>query len=436
MQQQQWDEALAIVRSKVKAVEYRNWIRPLKLVERGEGTVRVLVKDGEFQSWFAQHYQALLEQALEKVLLEPVELAYKVQDPELFDHSASSKEPATSVTISPKYRFENFVVGPSNHMAYAAGMAVGNRPGKSYNPLFLYGGTGLGKTHIMHAIGNRAMESRPGVRVLYITSETYVNDLMVSIRQNRMEQFRGKYRDYCDVLLVDDIQFLAGKERTQMEFFHTFNALHAAGKQIVFTSDRFPQELSDIEERLRSRFEWGLIADIKQPELETRVAILKHKAESQFGLNLPDDVALYIAREISDNVRELESCLTRLDLELSTSTQELSIKMAGNCLKSYLKHRTRQVSAETVQKAVASRYGVTAQELISKSRKKTLADPRHVAMYLVRRLSSLSFPEIGEKFGNRDHTSVMAACRKIERTIRLDSSLQQTVEDLEQRLKR
>jgi len=431
-----WDDALKIVRKNMKAVEFRSWIQPVRPLELQEDTLRVMVKDAEFQLWFVQKYENLLEQALEKVLERPVKLSYRIQEPELFDEAEPTPSNVPSPTISAQYRFENFVVGPSNNMAYAAGLAVGGRPGKSYNPLFIYGGTGLGKTHLLHAIGNKAREARPGTRVLYITSETYVNDLMVSIRKQRMEQFRCKYRDFCDVLLVDDVQFLAGKDRTQMEFFHTFNALHAAGKQIVFTSDRFPHELSDVEERLRSRFEWGLIADIKQPELETRIAILQHKAEHLFKLHLPDDVALFIAREISDNVRELESCLTRLDLEIRTSGTEVSIKMASNCLKSYLKHRARNNTVEGIQKAVATRFGVSVDELTSKSRKKTLADPRHVAMFLSRKLAQASFPEIGDKFGGRDHTSVMAACRKIENAIRLDNSLQQTVNDLEGRLKR
>ena len=434
--EQVWRQAQEEMRKRVSGIEYRKWVAIISPIEWHNGTVRILVQDGEFQSWFAQKYEELLEQVLESILEKPISVEYKLKNPELFESKDLVRKEVSESNLVPHYTFENFVVGPSNHMARAAGVAVANSPGRSYNPLFVYGGTGLGKTHLLHAIGNQAARNHPRLRVLYITSETYVNDLMSGIRQNRMDHFRSKYRDFCDLLLVDDIQFLANKERTQLEFFHTFNALHAAGKQVVFTSDRDPHELSDIEDRLKSRFEWGLIADIKQPELETRVAILRHKAESRYGMEVPNDVAMYLAEKIKDNIRELESCLNRLHLELQGPHFEMTLEGVTESFDSYFKRQTRRVTVEQVQKSVAHRFSVTVPELLSPSRKKNIALPRHIAMYLARKLTLVSFPEIGERFGGRDHSSVMAACKKIEKNMKVDHKLHQAVTELQQRIKR
>ncbi len=434
--QEQWQEVLENVRKKVRAFEFRNWFKVLKPIQWQQGTVTLQVKDADFQQWFVERYEKVLLGALEEVLERPMTVDYKVLERELFDVSAPVPRPESAAPpLAPDYLFEHFVVGPCNHMAYAAGKAVAERSGKAYNPLFIYGGTGLGKTHLLHAIGHYAHARNPRLRVLYITAETYFHDMTTSIRKENMEQFRVKYRDACDVLLVDDVQFLAGKPRTQEEFFHTFNALHAAGKQIAFTSDRFPQELPEVEERLRSRFEWGLIAEIAPPELETRIAILKAKAE-RMGMGLDDEVAMLIARQVRDNIRELESCLKTLHLVASTTGGPVTAALAQEHLKGYFRSRIRRVSVEQVLRMVAQRYGVTEGELKSRSRKKNFALPRHVAMYLARRLTVHSFPELGEKFGGRDHTSVLAATRKIDKQRRIDAGLQQLLDEFEQRLRR
>jgi len=431
--QQSWQQVMSHLQGKTRRVDFRNWFQPLVPTRLSQGTLTLQVKDREFQTWFVEHHEPLLVEALEQVLGKPTSVDYKILNPELFDHSRPSKPPVNP--FSTQYTFDNFVVGPSNHMAYAAGRAAGEKPGGAYNPLFIYGGTGLGKTHLLNAMGQLACRHHPHLRVLYITAETYFNDLMVAIRVKNMEHFRVKYRDACDMLLVDDVQFFAGKPRTQEEFFHTFNALHAAGKQIAFTSDRFPQEIPEIEDRLKSRFEWGLIADINTPELETRVAILKAKAE-MMELDLSDELALLLAQKIRDNIRELESCLKTLHLASETSGEPLSPKMAQERLKAYFRNQARRVTIEQIQKTVAGKFGVTEAELRSKSRKKNITFPRHVAMYLCRELTYASFPEIGDKFGGRDHTSVMSAHRNMKKRVHIEPAFNQLVEDLQQKLRR
>lgn len=434
--QERWQEVMGIAQGEVRAFEFRNWFTPLKPVHWQSGTVTLQVRDTEFQEWFVERFEPVLLRSLEEVMEKPMTVEYRVVDRDLFETVSASPPPAPAATdLTRDYIFENFVVGPSNHMAFAAGKAVAERSGKAYNPLFIYGGTGLGKTHLLHSIGHYSHQRDSRLRVLYITAETYFHDMTTSIRSKSMEQFRVKYRDACDVLLVDDIQFLAGKPRTQEEFFHTFNALHAAGKQIAFTSDRFPQELPELENRLRSRFEWGLIAEIAAPQLETRVAILKAKSE-RMGIELDDDVALLIAKQVRDNIRELESCLKTLHLVAATTGDPVNAAMAQDKLRSYFRSRVRRVTVDQILRQVGQGYGVTEVEIRSRSRKKNIAQPRHVAMYLARRLTVHSFPELGERFGGRDHSSVMAATRKIDKQRRIDASLQQTLDDLEQKLRR
>lgn len=431
----QYQEALKLVKKQVRAVEYRNWIKPVQAMHWDNGTITLLVKDGEFQKWFVEHYEGVLTRALEEVARKPVQVEYKVKQPELFDVQ-SARASARQPEFVSDYAFDNFVVGPCNHMAYAAARAVSNRPGRAYNPLFIYGGSGLGKTHLLYAIGATAQKLNPRLRIVYITLDAFLHDFYSAIRMKRMDQFRVKYRDSCDVLLVDDIQFLSGKgESTQTEFFHIFNALHSARKQIIFTSDRFPRDIPDIEERLLSRFEWGLIADVKPPQVETRLAILKRKAE-EASVQLPEEVAQFIASEVSDNIRELESCLNRLHLEAQTRNVDVTLKLAKDSLKAYFRQRARRITPEAVRKAVAHRYHVGIEELMSKSRKKTVATPRHVAMYLTRKLTHLSYPEIGACYGGRDHSSVISGIRKIERSLMADNVMLQSIQDIEYGLKR
>ncbi len=434
--QERWQEVLGYAQGEVRAFEFRNWFKPLKPVHWHNGTVTVQVKDAAFQEWFVERYEPVLLRSLEEVMEKPMTVEYKVVDRPLFEAQVVPAAPAPAASaLGVDYIFDNFIVGPSNHMAFAAGKAVAERSGRAYNPLFIFGGTGLGKTHLLHAIGHYAHQRDPRLRVLYITAETYFHDMTTSIRTQNMEQFRVKYRDACDVLLVDDVQFLAGKPRTQEEFFHTFNALHAAGKQIAFSSDRFPQELPGLEDRLRSRFEWGLIAEIAAPELETRVAILRAKAE-RMVMALDDDVALLIAKQVRDNIRELESCLKTLHLVTATTGEQVTPALAQERLKSYFRSRIRRVNVDQIIRQVGHRYGVSEEEIKSRSRKKTIAAPRHVAMYLARRLTVHSFPELGERFGGRDHSSVMSATRKIDKQRRIDATLQQTIDEFEHKLRR
>lgn len=434
METQAWQEALASIKKRLKPAEYRNWFGVLKLVEAGSGVARVQVKDGRFQEYFAQKYQNLLEEELERHYQQPMSVEYRMADPELFDYSKTAPAPAPQAV--PAYTFDDFIQGPSNLMACAAGKAAGEKPGRAYNPLFIYGGVGLGKTHLMCAIGNLAAQIHPGLRVLYTTCETYLNDFMAAVRTERWDQFRSKYRDQVDVLLIDDIQFLSGKERTQIEFFHLFNALHAAKKQIVFTSDRPPHEIPHLEERLKSRFEWGLIADIKPPELETRIAIVQKKSEKLFGAPLAHEVAQAIAEEVVDNVRELESCLSRLQLEIQINETQVTVKAVQECIRSYHKKQFKKISIEAIQKAVATKYSVPVEELTSASRRRELSQPRHIAMYLARKLTGSSLPEIGRKFGGRDHSSVLAGCRNVEKALKLDNRVVQVVDELEARFRR
>jgi len=436
--QEMWQQALDNVRKNVRALDFRAWFKPLRPIrwEHGKSKLTIQVKDAQFQAWFVEHFQKTLEKALEAVTGGPVTIEYSLLDAELFDPPAKEEEKKASPSpFLETYTFDNFVVGPGNHMAFAASKAVAKRPGKAYNPLFIYGGTGLGKTHLLHAIGQAARGRNPKVRVLYISSETYMNDLITSIRLKTREQFRVKYRDMCDILLVDDIQFLSGKPGTQEEFFHTFNALHAAGKQIVFTSDRFPAEIPEIEARLRSRFEWGLTADMNLPDRDTRLAILKTKAQA-LQMDLPEDVAIYLAEQISDNVRELESCLHNLLFLNHTQHLPITVRLAQDKLKAYFKSKARRVTAEVIQSAVAQKFDLTPGDIVSSCRKKSLALPRHIAMYLTRRLTRASFPEIGEKFGGRDHSSVMSGIKKIESHIKFDTSLRDLIDELELKLRR
>ncbi|MBI3070714.1 MAG: chromosomal replication initiator protein DnaA [Deltaproteobacteria bacterium] len=341
--------------------------------------------------------------------------------------------PFNGKRLNPKLSFENFVVGPSNQFAHAAAFAVADLPGHNYNPLFIYGGVGLGKTHLLSAIGNHIRSRNPDARIFYLSSEEFMNDLINSLRFDKMDTFRAKYRSSCDVLLIDDIQFIAGKDRTQEEFFHTFNSLYETHRQIVVTSDKVPNEIQGLEERLSSRFQWGLVADIKPPELETRIAILKKKSEVE-GFFLPNDVALFLATHVSSNVRELEGSLIRLQAFASLTRREMSLDMGREVLSDLFQNRGEKVSVETIQKIVSNYYNVRVADMKSERRTKSIAFPRMIAMHLARKHTGCSFPEIGQRFGNRDHSTVMFACKKIQRMLMGDSALRSTVESIEKSL--
>ena len=334
--------------------------------------------------------------------------------------------------LNPKHTFATFVVGPSNQLAHAAAIAAAGGGGRRYNPLFICGGTGLGKTHLVHAIAHRVSQERPSARIIYVSAERFTNDFITSIQHHRMDEFRAKYRTACDLLLVDDIQFLAGREQTQEEFFHTFNALHSSDRQIVVTSDKYPQNLERMADRLVSRFSWGLVADIQVPELETRVAIVRHKA-AQEGIALGDDVALYLAQTISSNVRELEGTLIRLAAKSSLTGRPVDLAFARAEV-SATAPRADLMSVEDIQRAVCHHFHLRSIDLTSKDRHKSVAFARHVAMYLCKQRLKCSFPEIGRAFGNRDHTTVMSAVRKIEAQRESDPQVRAHLEALERKL--
>ncbi|AKT35890.1 chromosomal replication initiator protein DnaA [Chondromyces crocatus] len=343
------------------------------------------------------------------------------------------RRPPPPDEMNPKHTFANFVVGPSNQLAHAAAIAAAGGGGRRYNPLFICGGTGLGKTHLVHAIAHRVYEERPEARIIYVSAERFTNDFITAIQHHRMDDFRTKYRQSCDLLLVDDIQFLAGREQTQEEFFHTFNALHALDRQIVVTSDKYPQNLERMEERLVSRFSWGLVADIQVPELETRVAIVRNKA-AQEGIVLSDDVALYLGQMIRSNVRELEGTLIRLAAKSSLTGRPVDLAFARAEITATSPPRAQTISVEDIQRAVCHHFHLRSTDLTSKDRHKSVAFARHVAMYLCKQRLKCSFPEIGRAFGNRDHTTVMSAVRKIEAQRDSDPQVRAHLEALEKKL--
>jgi chromosomal replication initiator protein len=334
--------------------------------------------------------------------------------------------------LIPQYTFEDFVIGASNQFAHAASLAVANQPGETYNPLFIYGGVGLGKTHLVNAIGHRAAARRPAAKVLYLSSESFMNELIGSIRRDRMDEFKKKFRN-IDLLIVDDVQFIGGKERTQEEFFHTFNSLYESHKQIVITADKFPKEIPGLEDRLRNRFEWGLIADIQPPDMETRVAILQKKAEN-VKVVLPHDVAVFLATHIDSNVRELEGSLTRLGAFASLTKSTITLELTKEVLRNMLRGAERDVTVESIQKTICDYYHIKLTDLKAKRRTKNIALPRQVAMYLCRKHTEISFPGIGDKFGGRDHSTVIHASRTIERKIKDDPSMQSAIESIERNL--
>src|SRR5438477_7291560 len=340
---------------------------------------------------------------------------------------------ARQLQISAKYSFDSFVVGPSNQFAVAACTAVANAPGKAYNPLFLYGGVGLGKTHLVHAVGNHALRQNPNCHVVYLSTESFTNDLIHALEQHRMPEFPARYREKCDILLLDDIQFLGNKKQTMEEFFHTFNALHEAGKQIFVTSDKLPTEIEGFEERLRSRFQWGLIADIQPPETETRVAILKKKAATD-NIALPDDVALFLGTHIRSNVRALEGSLIRLAAFASLTKAPITIDLAKDVLKTVLVVRGDKPDVEQIIRMVGEQMQVKPQDIKGDRRQQNIARARQVAMYLTRRITALSYPAIGEKFGGKDHSTVINAEQRIEQLMKEEDELRATVESLLRRL--
>jgi chromosomal replication initiator protein len=445
-----WEKALAAIGARVTKENFDTYFAPLRYVGLGANAIELEVGDPFFRDWVQLHYKDLLEDAVSTAAGHPVALTLTVAvarrtvtsapqpSPEVsapmtgMAAPSQAPQPVNAFPLNPHYTFETYVVGPNNEMAGAACAAVGREPGQAFNPLFIYGGTGLGKTHLLHAVAHKILDKRPGSRIVYVSAEEFTNQVIKSISRQRMDEFRQRYRRSCDVLLVDDVHVLAGKERTQEEFFHTFNALHAAQKQIIVTSDKTPQEIPHLEERLRSRFQWGLITDVKPPQFETRVAIIQRKAERD-DIELPADVAFFLAKMVHANVRELEGALTRIAAYASFNRRTLTIAYAREVLKGLIDERARTLNIDTIQKMVAEHFDVKVVDLKGARRVRTIAHPRGIAMYLCRKHTQASYPAIGRGFGGKDHSTVMAAYRKIDRAIGDDTALRTEIEAIERK---
>jgi chromosomal replication initiator protein len=416
-----WNQVLQSLADEIDVSSFDIWFSNVKFETVRNGRVYISVPNSLTKEWIESRYLDNLQNKLRSLTNQEMEL--------ILNTESQIEKNGMFPALNHKYTFDTFVVGNSNRFAHAACYAVGESPSKAYNPLFIYGGVGLGKTHLMHAIGHHIIKKRPGYTVVYVSSEQFTNELISSIKDDNMAGFRNRYRG-VDVLLVDDIQFLAGKERTQEEFFHTFNTLYESDKQVVISSDRPPRNIPTLEDRLRSRFEWGLITDIQPPDLETRVAILRKKAQTE-NFNVPYDILDYIANYIDSNIRELEGALVRLVAYSTITNKPLDMNTATEALKDILPPpQPKKITIESIQKAVSNFYGIEISELLSKKRNKHVVYPRQIAMYLCRRLTDASFPQIGEQFGGRDHTTVMHANEKIERDLQTDRELATAVNDL------
>ncbi|WP_252504976.1 chromosomal replication initiator protein DnaA [Sporosarcina sp. Marseille-Q4943] len=435
-----WNDVLSKIEDKISRPSFETWLKSTKLMSYGDENVTIAVPNSFAKDWLENHYVHLITGILSELTGEdrlihfvvPKEMEekdFQVPKPAVKQADKSAIQSA-SVMLNPKYTFDTFVIGSGNRFAHAASLAVAEAPAKSYNPLFIYGGVGLGKTHLMHAIGHYIMEQDPSSKVVYLSSEKFTNEFINSIMNNKAGDFRNQYRN-VDVLLIDDIQFIAGKEQTQEEFFHTFNTLHEESKQIIISSDRPPKEIPTLEDRLRSRFEWGLITDIAPPDLETRIAILRKKAKADGLLDISDDVMLYIANQIDTNIRELEGALIRVVAYSSLVNMDITTDLAAEALKDIIPNsRPRTVSILDIQKTVGEHYNIRLEDFTAKKRTRAIAFPRQIAMYLSRELTDSSLPKIGSEFGGRDHSTVIHAHEKISKQLKDDQNLQQDIQEI------
>ena len=443
-----WEKSIQIIKEKVSPQNFETWIRPIKLSSLEGNNVTLNVPNKFFKDWLIENYQPVIREAIAKVagidLKVELQIAQETKKSQTSakrhgEHQEKARSQSKRVrsginqSLNPHYSFERFVVGPCNQFAHAASVSVAEQPAKNYNPLFIYGGVGLGKTHLLNAIGLRALSRHPEMNVVYVSAEEFMNELINSIRYDRMPKFREKYRN-IDCLLIDDIQFVAGKEKTQEEFFHTFNTLHDSGKQIVVSSDKFPKDIPNMENRLRSRFEWGLIADIHPPEIETKIAILEKKAQEN-NMVLPTNVAHYVASQVESNIRELEGYLIRISAFSSITGKEIDITLTKEVLKRILKRiEKEEVTIEEIIKTIAAKLNVKVSDIKSQKKNKNLVFARQIAMYLARKLTSLSFPDIGEKVGGRDHSTVIYANNKMKKGCDEDKNLKKVVQEIEDAL--
>ena len=443
-----WEKTLNIIKGELSEVSFNTWIKSCEPISMSSDTIRISVPNAFTQEILEKRYKDLVANSIRAICskLYNIEflIASEIQNTEEEKSEKQSNKKIKennkvivsdemNTNLNPKYTFDSFVIGNSNRFAHAASLAVAESPAKAYNPLFIYGGVGLGKTHLMHAIGHYVLQNNPSAKVVYVSSEKFTNELINAIKDDKNEEFRTKYRN-VDVLLIDDIQFIAGKERTQEEFFHTFNALHDANKQIILSSDRPPKEIPTLEDRLRSRFEWGLIADIQVPDFETRMAILKKKADVE-KLNVANEVMVYIATKIKSNIRELEGALIRIVAYSSLTNREITVDLASEALKDIIsKKQGKHITIEIIQDVVANYFNLRVEDLKSQRRTRNVSYPRQIAMYLSRKLTDMSLPKIGEEFGGRDHTTVIHAYEKISDNLNRDESLQHTIDDLTKKL--
>ncbi|MEW9672343.1 chromosomal replication initiator protein DnaA [Ammoniphilus sp. 3BR4] len=443
--QKVWDKALAMIETKLSKPSFETWLKSTKAIALDDDTLFISAPNEFSRDWLESRYAQLIGETLYEITGETMKVKIVTSDsdanikskaPKKVEdkRSYSSDDPGPGHMLNPKYVFDTFVIGTGNRFAHAASLAVAEAPAKAYNPLFIYGGVGLGKTHLMHAIGHYVLEHNPSAKVVYLSSEKFTNEFINSIRDNKAVDFRNKYRS-VDVLLIDDIQFLAGKEQTQEEFFHTFNALHDESKQIVISSDRPPKEIPTLEDRLRSRFEWGLITDIQPPDLETRIAILRKKAKAE-NLDIANEVMVYIANQIDTNIRELEGALIRVVAYSSLINRDIDVDLATEALKDIIpSNKPRVISILDIQRVVGEHFGVKLEDFKAKKRNKSIAYPRQIAMYLSRELTDYSLPKIGDEFGGRDHTTVIHANEKISTELQSNHSLQDTVKELIDKIK-
>src|SRR3990172_5847733 len=436
-----WSKVIDSLKERVGQQNFDIWIKPIQFLSLEGESIELEVPNRFFKEWINEHYSFQIKDALSQLTDMPYHLQFRIRNEK---GNGKESEPIAEIPMAraiqpifnPKYTFDNFVVGASNQFANAACLAVANQPAKNYNPLFIYGGVGLGKTHLLHAIGNHILMHRvlPEIKkICYLSSEEFTNELINSLRYEKMDEFRNKFRR-MDILLIDDIQFISGKERTQAEFFHTFNSLYEGRQQIVVTSDKFPKDIPHFEERLRSRFEWGLIADIQPPDIETKVAILRKKSESE-NIPLPNEVAFFLASQIDSNVRILEGSLIRIGAFSSLTKTPVDIQLAKEVLKNIIKPKEELISIDLIQKVVSSVFNVKVSDLKTKRKYKGYVLPRQVAMYLSRKFTDASLLEIGDKFGGKDHSTVLHSIKKVEEKMAKDKSFHEILQNLQSRIK-
>jgi len=440
-----WDRVLETLKEKTNSHNFNLWFKPIKVTDVTDEAWTLTVPNGFLRDWITDNYSDILERSLYEVLQKHVKIDIRIDassqvinepvPPRAKPIRKTRKKAAPQLgqMLNPKFVFDRFVVGKGNEFANAACQAVATQPGSAYNPLFIYGGTGLGKTHLLQAVGHLAQKKNPDLKIAYLTSERFISELINAIKSNDMAEFKRRYRDRCDILLMDDIQFIAGKTSTQEEFFHTFNFLFESGKQIVVTSDQYPQEIKSLDERIRSRLQSGLVADIKAPDIETRMAILTKKAELD-GFQIESDVINFLAKNIKSNVREMEGSLIRLEAFASLTGTTISLPIAKDILKDVIGVAGSVPDCDNIQKKVCSYFKIKVKEMLSRSRKRTVLIPRQIAMYLVKEYTDLSLSEIGSRFGGKDHTTVMSSLNRIEQLMVDDMGIRNNIEALEKQL--